>query len=142
MDKLERFFEDVHAIREMLEEYGFAEARMQKIEAETLEANAQNQIKGTNHCEGQKPMMPVQPTSQAPMPTAPVAPTTVVPTAPQAESFTFEQIAQAMANAQAVGKMELVQTIFRTFNAQTLMQINPANYNQIAVMLRNEGIQL
>lgn len=82
-------------------------------------------------------------------PTTPVAmPTEVKVTAqpvqiPVAqESFTREQIAVAMSNAMTAGKQESVHRILDAFNVQTLMDINPANYNQIAIMLRAEGVQI
>lgn len=65
-----------------------------------------------------------------------------VPVNAQAESFTQEQIAVAMSNAMAAGKQDLVQNILKTFNAQCLMQIDSSNYNKIATMLREAGIQI
>ncbi|MCI8396183.1 MAG: hypothetical protein HFJ52_00295 [Clostridia bacterium] len=125
MDKLERFFEDIHAIREILE----SKARVKESCADSVEP--------------QTPIAPVQPVNPVPVQPAPVTPVAqVVPTAPQAESFTFDQIARAMSNAQAMGRTDLIQSIFTTFKAQTLMQIDPVNYNQIAVMLREAGIQI
>lgn len=65
-----------------------------------------------------------------------------VPVNAQSESFTQEQIAVAMSNAMAAGKQDLVQNILKTFNAQCLMQIDSSNYNKIATMLREAGIQI
>ena len=126
MDKLERFFEDIHAIRETLE---------MKINEEK-EGVALEVFENTKE-PVEEPT--VQPVNSAQIPTAP---TTVIPTAYQVESFTQEQIALAMSNAIAVGRRDIVDKILTTYNAQCLMQIEPTNYNQIAVMLREAGIQV
>lgn len=131
MDKLEKFFENIERITTAVESL--------------LKPTAIN-IKESNQTE--TPVMPISHMPQSVVPTTTVmAPNalpqaTPVPTASQTENFSMEQIAVAMSNAQSAGKMDLIQKIFNTFGVQTLMQINPANYNQIATMLREAGIQI
>ncbi len=123
MDKLERFFEDIHTIREV------------------LEAQTRVDTKAQNTTADMAPMPNIPTVGQMPVQQTEVAVTpTVIPTAQ--ESFTQEQIAVSMSNAIAAGRKDIIDKIFATFNAQCLMQINPANYNQIAVMLREAGIQV
>ena len=71
-----------------------------------------------------------------------VIPATVIPATPQTESFTQEQLAVAMSNAVSAGKMNVIMEILGKFNVQALTQINPADYNKLATMLREEGVNV
>ena len=66
----------------------------------------------------------------------------VIPATPQAESFTQEQLAVAMSNAVSAGKMNVVMEILGKFNVQALTQVNPADYNKLATMLREAGVNV
>lgn len=66
--------------------------------------------------------------------------TQVIPTA--VETFTREDIAKAMASAMDMGKMDVIQNILTTYNAQSLMDIAPENYGSIALMLREAGVKI
>jgi len=130
MDRLEKFFEDIGVIRQILER---GEADKVAAVIAPKQVPVQQEVPQTIPVQSQVPVQPIIPQQ------TPVNP---LPTTAQVESFTQEQIAIAMSNAQAAGKMDLIQNIFNTFGVQTLMQISPANYNQIAVMLREAGIQV
>ena len=144
MEKLERFLENVERIANSLEllvkrtepitvKFGGAEkSNVQEIVSQIAAMPA-----GPVANVPQMPVAPVQPQPQTPV-QAPVA----IPVAQQVEGFTQEQIARAMANAAQAGRQDIIQNIFATFKVQTLMEINPANYNQIATMLREAGIQI
>lgn len=71
-----------------------------------------------------------------------VIPATVIPATPQTESFTQEQLAVAMSNAVSAGKMNVIMEILGKFNVQALTQINPADYNKLATMLREAGVNV
>lgn len=71
-----------------------------------------------------------------------VIPATIIPATPQAESFTQEQLAVAMSNAVSAGKMNVVMEILGKFNVQALTQVNPADYNKLATMLREAGVNV
>lgn len=73
---------------------------------------------------------------------ATVIPSTAIPATPQAESFTQEQLAVAMSNAVSAGKMNVIMEILGKFNVQALTQINPADYNKLATMLREAGVNV
>lgn len=66
--------------------------------------------------------------------------TQVIPTT--VETFTREDIAKAMASAMDMGKMDVIQSILATYNAQSLMDIAPENYGSIALMLREAGVKI
>lgn len=143
MDKLERFLENVERIANNLE---LLVKRTEPIIGDLGKVN----IKELEKEVANAPAVPVANVPSIPMqaPTAPVqvqmpvqAPATI-PTTIQAETFTQEQIARAMANAIQAGRQDIVQNIFFTFGVQTLMEINPTNYNKIANMLREAGIQI
>lgn len=82
--------------------------------------------------------IPVTPTE--PVNTAPVVPT--IPTTIVQESFTQEQLARAMSNAVSVGKMNVIQGILNQLGVQALTQINPTDYNKLAVMLKEAGVEI
>ena len=73
---------------------------------------------------------------------ATVIPSTAIPATPQTESFTQEQLAVAMSNAVSAGKMNVIMEILGKFNVQALTQINPADYNKLATMLREAGVNV
>ncbi len=66
----------------------------------------------------------------------------VVPVTPVSQSFTQEQLAVAMSNAVATGKMDLVRRILQSFNVQALTQIKPEDYNKLATMLKEQGVEI
>lgn len=69
-----------------------------------------------------------------------VAPTAQIPTAQQ--GFTQEQLAVSMSRAVAAGKMNIIQDILHQFNVQALTQINPADYNKVATLLKEAGVEV
>ena len=85
---------------------------------------------------------PTQTTIQANVIPANVIPANVIPATPQTESFTQEQLAVAMSNAVSAGKMNVIMEILSKFNVQALTQINPADYNKLATMLREAGVNV
>jgi len=70
------------------------------------------------------------------------AATPVVPVVAQVESFTQEQLAVAMSNAVSAGKMDIITGILQKFNVQALTQIDPKDYNSLAVMLKEAGVKI
>ena len=85
---------------------------------------------------------PTQTTIQANVIPANVIPANVIPATPQTESFTQEQLAVAMSNAVSAGKMNVIMEILGKFNVQALTQINPVDYNKLATMLREAGVNV
>lgn len=150
MDRLEQFFKDVESIANSLEvlvkrtepvTLNFGDAQKSKVQEVINNVATMPVVPIANGVQAQLPQMPVtQP--QIPQQMQVQAPVAQIPVAQQVESFTQEQIAKAMADATTIGRGDLVQSIFATFKVQTLMEINPANYNQIATMLREAGIQI
>lgn len=65
-----------------------------------------------------------------------------VPVANTVESFTQEQLALAMGNAVSAGKMGIVQNILAQFNVQALTQVKPEDYNRLATMLKEQGVEV
>lgn len=65
-----------------------------------------------------------------------------IPTTPTQESFTQEQLAVAMSNAVSAGKMDTIQNILQQFGVQALTQINPNDYNKVAIMLKEAGVEI
>lgn len=67
---------------------------------------------------------------------------TVVPVAPIQNSFTQEQLAVAMSNAVAAGKMQVIQNILQQLGVQALTQVKPEDYNKLAAMLKEQGVEV
>ncbi len=87
--------------------------------------------------------IPAQALPQTPISQPIVQNQTTIPTTTQAqESFTQEQLAVAMSNAVAAGKMNVIQGILQQFNVQALTQINPSDYNKVATMLKEAGVEV
>lgn len=47
-----------------------------------------------------------------------------------------------MSNAVSTGKMDIIQNILQQFSVQALTQINPADYNKLATMLKEAGVNV
>lgn len=97
--------------------------------------------------QNQNTVVPVAPVVQPipvvhtePVTTAPVVP--AIPTTIVQESFTQEQLARAMSNAVSTGKMNVIQGILNQLGVQALTQINPTDYNKLAVMLKEAGVEI
>ncbi len=130
MDEIKEFFENIKRIRIAVESLvpdrkECSEAPVANSAETVAQINAINPESVQNYNQPQTPQIP-----------------NAIPVTQQAESFTQEQIAVAMSNAMAAGRNDVVQNILATFNAQCLMQIDSANYNNIATMLREAGIQI
>lgn len=87
-----------------------------------------------------------EPISQAPMqqvqqPVVEPIPQTI-PTTQATESFTQEQLAVAMSRAVSAGKMIVIQGILQSFGVQALTQLNPTEYNKVATMLKEAGVEV
>ncbi len=66
-------------------------------------------------------------------------PATTVPTAPVAQTYTMEQLGVAMTGLVDSGKLEIANQILGKFGAQTLMQVPPEYYPQLATAMREAG---
>jgi len=94
----------------------------------------------------QQPIQPVQ-VQQVPNAILPpvVQQPTVQPNIPvmsSVETFTIDQISKAMATAMDCGKEDVIQNILNIFKASSLMEIDQSNYNKIASILREAGVQV
>ena len=88
------------------------------------------------------PQAPTQMNAQVIEQVSAQVPQAPIPTTQVTESFTQEQLAVAMSNAVAEGKMNVIQGVLQSFGVQALTQINPADYNKVATMLKEAGVQI
>lgn len=79
------------------------------------------------------------PTQPAPVQNTAPVPTTV-PVAPTQQGFTQDQIAVAMANAVAAGKMPIIQSTLASLGVQALTEVKLEDYNKLASMLQAQGV--
>lgn len=82
---------------------------------------------------------PTTPAVQTPI-QAPAMP--VVPTAPVTQGFTQDQLAVAMSNAVAAGKMQIVLNTLASLGVQALTDVKPEDYNKLASMLQAQGVEV
>lgn len=79
--------------------------------------------------------VPVQEQTNTAVPTA-------IPVTQTNTTFTQDQLAVAMSNAVTAGKMNVIQNILQSFGVQALTQINPNDYNKLATMLKEAGVEV
>lgn len=84
----------------------------------------------------QAPQAPVQ--QQAPM----QQPSFAVPTTAVPQAYSQEQLAVAATGLVDQGKMQVVTGIMQVFGAQSLMQIPPERYPEVALKLREAGANI
>lgn len=84
----------------------------------------------------QAPQAPVQ--QQAPM----QQPSSAVPTTAVPQAYSQEQLAVAATGLVDQGKMQVVTGIMQVFGAQSLMQIPPERYPEVALKLREAGANI
>lgn len=86
----------------------------------------------------------VQPQVNAAPVQAPVSQvvSTAIPVTQTNTTFTQDQLAVAMSNAVTAGKMSIIQNILQSFGVQALTQINPNDYNKLATMLKEAGVEV
>ena len=86
----------------------------------------------------------IVPLNQIPVaiPSEPVIKETVIPVTNTIESFTHEQLALAMSNAVSAGKINIIKGILARFNVQALTEIKPEDYNKLATLLKEAGVEI
>lgn len=117
----------------------------QKTEAPATPAHPSSPTTPATPVEAQQAAAPATPDVQAPMASVPDQgasvpnPATTVPTAPVAQTYTMEQLGVAMTGLVDSGKLEIANQILGKFGAQTLMQVPPEYYPQLATAMREAG---
>lgn len=131
MEEIKQFFNDIHKI------------------AEFLESKNRGDENTNDRAEMPIPVPINQPQNSVPIMATMETPVAKdlngvhnVPVLTNVETFTRDEIAVAMSQAMQMGKHALVQNILKTFNANSLMEIEKSNYGQIAIMLREAGIKI
>ena len=107
-----------------------------EIVHDTAQQFKQDTSVSTSQIQNQQPVIPQVQTPQ------PAIQQQAIPTTLAQQSFTQEQLARAMANAVSAGKMNVIQNILQQFNVQALTQINPSDYNKLATMLKEAGVEV
>lgn len=88
------------------------------------------------------PVMQQAPVAEVPQQPVQQAISQTIPTAQMQENFTLDQLAVAMSKAVSAGKMQVIQNILQQFGVQALTQINPNDYNKLASMLKEKGVEI
>lgn len=87
-------------------------------------------------------IIPQAPVAEVPQQPIQHATPQTIPTTQVQENFTLDQLAVAMSNAVNAGKMPVIQGILQQFGVQALTQINPNDYNKLATMLKEAGVEV
>lgn len=69
-------------------------------------------------------------------------PSSAVPTTAVPQAYSQEQLAVAATGLVDQGKMQIVSGIMQAFGAQSLMQIPPERYPEVALKLREAGANI
>lgn len=147
-ETLKQINKNLERIANSLERGKESTVNMQNVENTPVAASQPVQVP-TNTITTENAVAPIpiaQPmqTTQTPMqaPAMPIVPTTVVPTTPATQSFTQDQLAVAMSNAVAAGKMTIVLNTLASLGVQALTDVKPEDYNKLASMLQAQGVEV
>lgn len=129
MKELEKFFNDIGRIADALENRKVTTSENtvdtvvnEVVKEASLNVNSQEQINTSQ-------------VTQQPIPTA-------IPVTNVQSSYTQEQIAVAMGRAIDMGKMMDIQNLLSQFQVTCLAELDPSNYNNLALKLREIGVEV
>lgn len=71
-----------------------------------------------------------------------LAPTTVIPVTNVQHTYTMDELSLAMARALDMGMMTEIQNLMAQFNVSCLAELNPSFYNDLALKLREIGVEV
>lgn len=136
MDELKKFFKDIGRIADAMEKIVadnseanvFINSTLKEVKT-TIDNNVKQDVT-TNQI-----VQPVQPSVDASIRTA-------IPVTNTAQSYTQEQLAVAMGRALDMGKMTEIQNLLAQFSVNSLMELTPDKYNDLALKLREIGVEV
>lgn len=157
MKELEKAFKDLERIADAMEKRNEILERLlpkiqdtSSIDANKIVADAVARGKAAINEDCVIPTSPVQPVQNmviqtpvtpTPIPVVPVA-TTVIPTTNVVPTYSQDQLATAMGRAIDAGKMEVIQNLMASFGVSNLMELSPDKYNDLALKLKEVGVEV
>lgn len=138
MKELEEFFKDIKRIADAME-------FQNKVHKKALElAGEDANCEVTNAADENVPSEQVQNVQPVQMAAEPVIQpaTNAIPVSTVVQTYTQDQLAIAMSRAVEMGKMAEIQNILLGFGVDNLMALNPNNYNDLALKLREIGVEV
>lgn len=146
MEEIKEFFKDVKRIADGIE--AIANIKNEG-EIKTAVETACNCLTAQYEQYKQEQQPVPQQGQQAPMQQAPAQQPvqqmpiqTAIPVSNVAQSYTQEQLAVAMGRAVDAGKMQQIQAILSMFNVSSLMELKQEQYNDLALQLKEIGVDV
>lgn len=136
MEEIKEFFKDVKRIADGIE----AIVKMNEKEIKDIAEATCNCLNTQCKQEQQPVQAPMQQQVQMPVQQASIQ--TAIPVSNMAQSYTQEQLAVAMGRAVDAGKMQQIQAILGTFNVSSLMELKQEQYNDLALKLKEIGVDV
>lgn len=132
MEELKEFFKDIKRIADGIETI----VKMNEKEPKDI-AEATCNCLNAQYNQLQQPV-------QAPVETVPQATpvSTAIPVSNAVQTYTQDQLAVAMGRALDSGKMAEIQKILSDFGVSSLMELKPEQYNDLALRLKEIGVDV
>lgn len=132
MEELKEFFKDIKRIADGIETI----VKMNEKELKDI-AEATCNCLNAQYNQLQQPV-------QAPVETVPQATpvSTAIPVSNAVQTYTQDQLAVAMGRALDSGKGEMIRNILGMFNVSSLMELKPEQYNDLALRLKEIGVDV
>ena len=135
MEELKEFFKDIKRIENALEKIVadnndanvFINNTLKEVKSKVTNAVDENATSAQNQV--------VQPAVQASIPTA-------IPVTNTVQTYSQDQLSVAMARALDMGMMTEIQNILNGLGVDSLMALNPDRYNDLALRLREIGVEV
>lgn len=141
MEKLEKLFNDISRIADAMEKRNQLLERLAPKETNTVETKVEQITQAIRQPQVLQPVaqpvpQPIQPVQQ------PAAIPNQIPTTQVVHKYTKDQFALAMGRALDAGKMADIQRIVGLFGVQTLMEIPEERYDELALKLKEIGVDV
>lgn len=134
MKELEQFFKDIKRIADSVE---FIANDIKNTGSETKaildKCNAMVDGAIAENTNAQAPVGEIPQTPE---------PATTIPVSNTVQAYTQEQLAVAMGRAIDARKMQEIQTILGMFNVSSLMELKPEQYGDLALRLKEIGVDV
>lgn len=147
MEELKEFFKNVKRIADGIESIANYKSELDRVAEEACNSlkseyeQKQQAVPQQVQAPVQQPVqIPVQQPIQAPVQQMPTQ--TAIPVSNTVQSYTQEQLAVAMGRAVDAGKMQQIQTILSAFNVNSLMELKQEQYNDLALKLKEIGVDV
>jgi len=137
MEELKEFFKDIKRIADGVE-FMANDIKSTGAETKAILDKCNAMVDGAI-AENTIPQTPVEEMPQS-IQTPTIA--TAIPVSNAVQTYTQDQLAVAMGRALDSGKGEMIRNILGMFNVSSLMELKPEQYNDLALRLKEIGVDV